>query len=44
MVSIQNEAQQKFIYKLCMNVHEYRPIWLGLVDLVNEDTWQWISS
>lgn len=41
---IENEDQQKFILKMVLNVHEYYPVWLGLVNQAQEETWKWVSG
>ena len=41
---IQNQDQQNFILKMVLNVHEYYPVWLGLIDQAQEETWKWVSG
>ena len=45
MLYIQNEDQQKFIQNMVYhNIHEYKPVWLGLHDVSQEERWQWLSG
>lgn len=29
---------------MVLNVHEYYPVWLGLIDQAQEETWKWVSD
>jgi len=44
MLTIENQAEQDFVYHMLETLSFYSAIWLGLQDLSGEENWRWVTG